>query len=125
VTRKQEKLYAIKFRDNAIESVQDITDQWKKRTENEIKQAADILIWARSVEEAIEKASKRQGVSWEPPRLFGITDISEKLGWSKQRVHVYWKRGKLPEPATHIGGRPAWTAFQVEQIKKKIEKNKK
>lgn len=49
------------------------------------------------------------------PPLYGITDFAKLIGWSRQKAHVYYKRGKLPEPATYAGEtRPLWT---IEQIK--------
>lgn len=50
-------------------------------------------------------------------QLLGVTDIAEMLGWSKQRVHISYRRGKLPEPDTEVGGRPAWMLSTIEKYK--------
>ena len=52
------------------------------------------------------------------PPLLGVTDVARELGWGKARVSEYRSRGKFPEPATQIGGRPVWTKKQVDRFKK-------
>lgn len=49
------------------------------------------------------------------PKLYGLIDFADYLGWTKQRVHVYWKRKKLIEPATFISGKPVWSELQVKK----------
>jgi hypothetical protein len=47
------------------------------------------------------------------PELFGTTEFGYTLGWVRQKVSVYLKRGILPVPAAIIGTRPIWTKSQV------------
>ena len=50
--------------------------------------------------------------------LLGTKEVGDILGWSRQKVSVYVKRGKLPEPYALIGGkRPVWTREQIEKWK--------
>lgn len=55
-------------------------------------------------------------------KLLGTTEASAMLGWYKQKVHTYWKRGKFIEPHTYIGNRPVWTEEQIKEFKKSLEK---
>ena len=48
--------------------------------------------------------------------LLGTKEVGDILGWSRQKVSVYYSRGKLPEPYAKIGGqRPVWTREQIEK----------
>ena len=48
--------------------------------------------------------------------LLGTKEVGDLLGWSRQKVSVYYSRGKLPEPFALIGGkRPVWTREQIEE----------
>ena len=48
--------------------------------------------------------------------LLGTKEVGDILGWSRQKVSVYYSRGKLPEPYATIGGkRPVWTREQIEK----------
>ena len=58
----------------------------------------------------------------ELPTMLGITEVGKMLGWTRQKVHTYWKRGKIPEPTSYIGNRPVWTLEQIcEWINKKAD----
>ena len=49
------------------------------------------------------------------PTLLGVTEVGKQIGgWTRNKVHTYWKRGIIPEPATYIGNRPVWTESQIE-----------
>ena len=50
---------------------------------------------------------------WEKD-LLGIKEVGDILGWSRQKVSVYYSRGKLPEPYTLVGGkRPVWEREKI------------
>lgn len=109
-------LYAVKFRGEQVEKVEQIEVNQVKRLE-----IAEIVVEADTIYEAIEKAASEKGIKLDPPRLYGVNDVAETLEWSKQRVHMYMKRGILPEPITQVGGRPAWTKQQIDRFKKMNE----
>lgn len=48
------------------------------------------------------------------PPIFGVSEIGKMLGWDKEKVHVYYSRGKLPEPSTYANSRPFWTYDKIE-----------
>ena len=48
------------------------------------------------------------------PILVGLAEAAELLGWSKQQVSVYIKRGKFPEPIQVLASSPIWTRQQIE-----------
>ena len=52
------------------------------------------------------------------PPLYGLSDFAKEIGWSRQKLRVYYERNKLPEPATSAGTRPLWTIEQIEEYKK-------
>lgn len=54
-------------------------------------------------------------------RFYGIKELSDFIGWDKAKTHVYWKRGKIEDPAAYVGNRPLWTFEQVERIKKVVK----
>ena len=48
------------------------------------------------------------------PKLLGVTEVGKQIGnWDRRKVHTYWKRGIIPEPAAFIGNRPVWTESQI------------
>jgi hypothetical protein len=52
--------------------------------------------------------------------LYGQTEFGKMIGWSQQKMAVYFQRGKLPEPFALVGGeggRPVWTREQIEWYK--------
>ena len=50
--------------------------------------------------------------------LCGTTEVGDLVGWSRQKVNIYYARGKLPKPYTLVGGkRPVWTREQIEKWK--------
>lgn len=50
-------------------------------------------------------------------QMVGQKEIAEMLGWSKQQVSNYYRDGRLPEPDSVIGGRPAWRRKVIEDYK--------
>ena len=45
----------------------------------------------------------------------GITEAGAMLGWSKQQVTVYIKRGKFPIPTMTLACGKIWTKAQIEE----------
>ena len=46
--------------------------------------------------------------------LYGPSDFGRMLGWKRSKISTYNKRGLIPRPAAHIGGRrPVWTKNQI------------
>lgn len=48
------------------------------------------------------------------PPLYGISEFGDMVGWPRNKVSVYFSRGKLPEPATYANSRPLWIKEQIE-----------
>lgn len=116
-------IYAVTFQGQKVQKVEQMEADPKDLDSIQTETGADVVVYADSIYEAIEKAATKMGISIDPPRLYGVTDIAEELDWSKQRVHTYMKRGILPQPSTEIGSRPAWTQQQIEEMKKRFKKN--
>lgn len=53
------------------------------------------------------------------PPLAGVAEAAEILGWKKQQIHVYMRRGKFPEPIQVLASGPIWTREQIETYKAK------
>lgn len=51
------------------------------------------------------------------PPLAGVAEAAEILGWTKQKVATYIKRGKLPDPIQRLASGPIWTKEQIETYK--------
>jgi predicted DNA-binding transcriptional regulator AlpA len=45
----------------------------------------------------------------------GITEAGAMLGWSKQQVSIYIKRGKFPIPMITLACGKIWTKSQIEE----------
>lgn len=54
-------------------------------------------------------------------KLINIAELGKMLGWTTEKTHVYYNRGKFIEPAYIVGTRPAWTKEQAESIVNKIK----
>lgn len=52
------------------------------------------------------------------PRLAGVAEVAEILGWDKRKVSTYLKRGILPQPLQKLASGPIWTYKQIEDFKK-------
>lgn len=48
--------------------------------------------------------------------LMGNKELADLLGWTEQKTHVYYVRGKFEVPAYMVGNRPAWTKEQAARI---------
>lgn len=54
-------------------------------------------------------------------RYYGFTELGEALGgWDRRKVQLYYKRGKIMEPAAKVGNRPLWSAEQVKKIRREL-----
>ena len=47
------------------------------------------------------------------PRLVGVAEAAEILGWDKRRVATYVKRGSFPAPVEELAGGRVWTLDDV------------
>jgi len=62
-------------------------------------------------------------VSWEAgppvvfvevlPKLVGVAEAAELMGWDKRRVATYVKRGTFPEPLAELAGGRVWAREDV------------
>ena len=48
------------------------------------------------------------------PRLYGLTEIAQALGVSRQAVRNWLTRGRIPPPTQHIAAGPVWVAEDIE-----------
>lgn len=58
----------------------------------------------------------------EPLIFYGTTELAKELGWTTEKTHLYWKRGKIEEPGAFAGNRPLWYKAQVRRIRKGVIK---
>jgi hypothetical protein len=47
------------------------------------------------------------------PRLVGVAEAADVLGWDKRRVSTYVKRGSFPEPVEELAGGRVWALDDV------------
>ncbi|MFN8234439.1 MAG: hypothetical protein U0V56_13570, partial [Actinomycetota bacterium] len=48
------------------------------------------------------------------PRLAGVAEAAEIMGWDKRRVVTYIDRGSFPEPVTTLASGRVWLREDVE-----------
>jgi hypothetical protein len=48
------------------------------------------------------------------PRLAGVAEAAEIMGWDKRRVITYLDRGSFPEPLTSLASGRVWLREDVE-----------
>ena len=58
------------------------------------------------------------------PRLAGVAEAAEILGWDKRKVATYIKRGVFPDPVQKLSATPIWTVEQIERYKVDIDKGR-
>lgn len=51
------------------------------------------------------------------PPLAGLSEAADILGWSKQQVSVYLKRGQFPDPMQRLASGPIWTEQQINDFR--------
>lgn len=51
------------------------------------------------------------------PPLVGVAEAAEMLGWKKQQVTEYIRRGTFPEPLQRLASGPVWTYKQIEDYR--------
>jgi len=61
----------------------------------------------------------------EPLKFYGTVELAKELDWTKQKVHLYYKRGVIEEPNAFAGTRPLWDLEQVKRIKKIFKKGER
>ena len=50
------------------------------------------------------------------PRLVGVAEAAEIMGWDKRRVVTYLDRGSFPEPLTSLASGRIWLRKDVERF---------
>lgn len=51
------------------------------------------------------------------PEILGLKEAAEILGWKKQQVITYMKRGVFPEPYQRLAAGPLWLRKTIEEYK--------
>ncbi|MEB8637783.1 hypothetical protein P4H32_29310 [Bacillus cereus] len=51
------------------------------------------------------------------PKLVGVNEAAEILGWKKQKIVTYISRGVFPEPIQRLASGPIWTKKQIEDYR--------
>lgn len=54
---------------------------------------------------------------WEDDAIVGVAEAAEMLGWSKQQINTYIRRGKFPAPIQRLASGPIWARDQIESFK--------
>jgi hypothetical protein len=49
------------------------------------------------------------------PRLVGVAEAAQILGWDKRRVATYIQRGTFPEPAQSLAGGRIWAVDDIHE----------
>src|SRR5918997_6772187 len=88
----------------------------------------DVRVEGKDAKECVRKVNEAAlpllpAVSWErgppvifievTPRLVGVAEAAEVLGWDKRRVSTYVKRGSFPDPVEELAGGRVWTLDDV------------
>jgi predicted RNase H-like HicB family nuclease len=50
------------------------------------------------------------------PRLAGVAEAAEVMGWDKRRVITYISRGRFPEPVQALASGRVWTRSTIEDF---------
>lgn len=50
------------------------------------------------------------------PRLAGVAEAAEVMGWDKRRVVTYIDRGRFPEPVQSLASGRVWVRKDLEQF---------
>lgn len=50
------------------------------------------------------------------PRLAGVAEAAEVMGWDKRRVITYISRGRFPEPLQGLASGRIWTRSAIEEF---------
>ena len=97
--------------------------RWKARADGH-----DVEVEGRDAKECVRKVHQAAlpllpAVSWERgppvvfleviPRLVGVAEAADVLGWDKRRVSTYVKRGSFPEPVEELAGGRVWALDDV------------
>ena len=87
-----------------------------------------IEVTGRDVRECVRNVhqaalSLMPAVSWESgppvvflevlPKLVGVAEAADLMGWDKRRVATYVKRGAFPEPLAELAGGRVWAREDV------------
>jgi hypothetical protein len=88
----------------------------------------DVEVEGQDAKECVRKVHEAAlplmpAVSWERgppvifleviPRLLGVAEAADILGWDKRRVSTYVKRGSFPDPVEELAGGRVWALDDV------------
>ena len=88
----------------------------------------DVRVEGKDVRDCVRKVNEAAlqllpAVSWERgppvvfleviPRLVGVAEAAETLGWDKRRVATYVKRGSFPDPVEELAGGRVWALDDI------------
>ena len=88
----------------------------------------DVEVEGKDAKECVRKVNEAAlpllpAVSWErgppvifievTPRLVGVAEAADVLGWDKRRVSTYVKRGSFPDPVEELAGGRIWALDDV------------
>jgi hypothetical protein len=93
-----------------------------------VAEGHDVEVEGRDAKECVRKVHEAAlplmpAVSWERgppvifleviPRLLGVSEAADVLGWDKRRVSTYVKRGSFPDPVEELAGGRVWALDDV------------
>lgn len=70
----------------------------------------------RAAERALQEGSSLTLVVEVLPRLAGVAEAAQILGWDKRRVITYLNRGRFPEPFQALASGRVWLRSDVERF---------
>ena len=47
--------------------------------------------------------------------MYGIREIADELGVSRELISQWYRRGKLPPPTAVLAATPVWTGRRIER----------
>jgi hypothetical protein len=100
----------------------------------------EIEVTASSREKCLERLHEAvlgvlPAVSWERgppvvwleevPRLVGVTEAADILGWDKRRVSTYVKRGAFPPPLESLAGGRIWAREDIQRFADRFRRKRR
>lgn len=83
-----------------------------------LQQYEDFLREAKYWEKEAELEQRLQEEVEKLTDLVGVSEVGERLGWSRQKVATYVGRGLFPEPIAELKMGPIWRWEDMEQVAK-------
>ncbi|MGH2740587.1 MAG: hypothetical protein ACRDH6_08930 [Actinomycetota bacterium] len=82
----------------------------------------------RKLREAVRSRSPRSKSVAEPvmivevlPKLLGVAEAAEVIGWDKRHVITYLNRGRFPEPIESLAGGRIWALDDILAFKRALK----